>query len=431
MSAATHDPKKTLPSASPFILEKARDLGRPRGGISTPTDVAHLPGEAGFVAGVRNMWGWARRGTAHLLEQRRRFGPVYRTMFLNQQVICVVDPTLAMEIARNEDGVWSSALAWRQFFEGIDPAVPTIDIPVTLDFEPHRDARKLLQPAFSAAATASYVDTATPMFARAIERWTDRGHVAFKHEVRRLLAHVSSRIIAGIEEPADVALFERALAAYWAAPYALTKNRLLSFKWRRAVAGHRRLREFLHPRVAERRARGGDDLFSRLCAETGRPDWVDDDTIVRLFIGVLGGAFDTTAAGTASMAYLLAKHPEWQERLRVEASSVGPCCSASDLKNLEATERVWKETLRLFSVTGVLPRRALREVGLGAWRIPAGTFVVVLVGALAQTHRAGRSRRASIPTGFRTHAPRTRRTKEREGSACRSDGAKGAESRRS
>lgn len=54
--------------------------------------------------------------------------------------------------------------------------------------------------------------------------------------------------------------------------------------------------------------------------------------------------------------------------------------SYEDTKRLEAADRAWKETLRLVPITGGIPRYTFRDVQLGEWRIPAGTFVNTMVG---------------------------------------------------
>jgi len=106
---------------------------------------------------------------------------------------------------------------------------------------------------------------------------------------------------------------------------------------------------------------------------------------VRLFIGVMLGAFDTTSSALTSMAYILAKHPDWQERLRQEVLTVGAdAVSPDDLKRFEQVDRVWRETLRLFPVAPDAPRVALRDVELGGLRIPAGTGVLALLGVAMQ-----------------------------------------------
>jgi len=369
---------QALPKVAPFIADRAGDISRPRRAVSTTVDLGHLPGESGLLAGFRNTLGWMRQGNSHVVAQHRKFGPVYRTEFAGYTVVCVGDPELVTSIAR-DDETWSAALAWITFFQGIDPKLnaASVDSPLFLDFEPHRYARKLLQPAFNPAAIASYFDAASDIFEHAIDRWVARGRIAFKDEIRRLMVQVSTRIFLGVDDAA--AEFERALIEYWEGPLALIRDPRWSRKWRRSIHGHRRLCELLRARIAERRANGGDDMFSRLCARSGDSDALDDDGLVRLVIGIMAAAFATTSSGVASMAYLLAADPEWQDRMRQEALAVGPGrVSFEDSKRLEVSSRVWKETMRLYPIAPYAARRALRDVQLGRWKIPAGTFVFAL-----------------------------------------------------
>jgi cytochrome P450 len=385
-------PSGDLPARAPrpeapaqFIVDAVGDVARPRAGFRPTARLGDLPGQAGFFDGLRNIKGWLTRGNAHLVEQQKRFGPIYQTRFGLDTIVCVSDPDVFTAIARNEDRAWSSALAWGVFFEGINPSSPTLDTPVNLDFEPHAEARKLLQPAFSPSAMTGYLEAASPRFEEAVERWVKSGTVRFKTDIRRLLATVSSSIFTGIDDEAEGRMLDRALAAFWKAPFAFMKNPWLSLTWRKAMRGHETLRDALEPKVAERRARGGSDLFSRLCDASRGADWLDDAGLVRLFIGVMAAAFDTTSLALTSMVYLLAKHPEWQERLREEARSVSSGrVSYEASKRLVDTERVWKETLRLFPVAADIPRVALRDVDILGHRVPAGTFVLAMMGPILQ-----------------------------------------------
>jgi cytochrome P450 len=372
--------------AAAAIVAQVGDVGRPVAGIKPNAALGHLPGEDGLLLGAGNVLRWMRHGVRHLVEQYRRFGPVYRTRFGPDPVVSVVDPDLMLQVLRNEDGAYSTALAWWTYFGGLDRNNKSMEMTVTLDFEPHREARRLLQPAFTPAATAGYLEILAPMLEAAIAEWQARGRVLFKPEIRRLLATVSSRVFLGADR--EGALLDSALRDLWGAPLALAKHRWLSRTWRRASAGYRRLYDALLARVPERRASGGKDLFSQLCVASRDEVGLADATLVHLMIGVLLGAFDTTASGLASMAYLLCRHPEWQERLRRESQALGSARLAhADARRLESCELAWKETLRLFPVTAHLPRCTLRDVELGGHKLPAGTYVHLQMPPLMQDPR--------------------------------------------
>jgi len=366
--------------AAKFIVDAVGDVARPHAGLPPrPVAIDAMPGKRGLPRGIAYAVGWMRHGRAFLVEQSRRFGAVYKDQFANIPAVMVSDPELVAEITRNEDRVWSAALAWRLFFEGLDPSAPRIDSPVALDFEPHKDSRRLLMPAFSGAALESYIDVAIPMFERAIDGWVARGSVAFKADARRLFAKVAGRIFMGVEDDAQAEFLDHQLAAFWQAPLAIVRNRYVSRTWRRAQRGHRSLYDWLMKQVPERRRGKGTDLFTRMCQTAPDVAWIDDEALVRLFMGVLGAAFDTTSCAVTSMAYELARNPDWQTRLRDEVRTVEP--TYDGVRRLESVEHAWKETLRLYPVAADVPRRALRDVELGGYRIPAGTVVFALVAA--------------------------------------------------
>jgi cytochrome P450 len=308
------------PEVAPFIVEHVQDVARPRRGFPTDLELSHLPGESGLFANIRNTYGWLRHGNDHVMAQHRRFGPVYRTVFSGYTLVSVADPDLVLAVAR-DDQTWSTALAWLTFFEGIDPKINAApgESPLFQEFDSHRLTRKLLQPGFTPVATAGYFDAATDIFERAIAGWIERGGVAFKDAIQSLLVEVSTRIFLG--EDAAARKFERALVDYWAGPLWLWKSKLNPM-FRRSIQGHRRLCEMLQERIPGRREAGGDDLFSRLCAKTEDSEPLNGDGLARIMIGVMAAAFATTSSGLTSMAYLLAKHPEWQERMREEAFAV-------------------------------------------------------------------------------------------------------------
>jgi cytochrome P450 len=328
--------------------------------------------------------GLVRRGVDFSLEMRGRFGDVYRSVVGSQPIVYVWDADEAHKILRNEDNAWSTALGWSStFLKGFNSS-GNMGFLLTLDFDDHRLARKLVQPAFTMKALQGYLGIADRGFERALPRWVERRHVDFKSEIRTLLAGVAGEIFTGIDDPAKIAVLDRALSDFWNGTMALSKKPWLSPKFRRGLRGLETLRTTFLDLVPERRKRDGDDLFSQMCRvenDTG----LTDEALVRVFITVMFGAFDTTAAAMTSMAYLLAKHPEWQERLRDEARRIdAKQLDVSSMREMKEHEWVWKETLRLLPVTGMVPRCALREVELGGHKLPAGTVAAVVLSGLGR-----------------------------------------------
>ena len=109
--------------------------------------------------------------------------------------------------------------------------------------------------------------------------------------------------------------------------------------------------------------------------------WIDDDTLVMCFLGVLVAAFDTTSHAVTSMGYALARRPDLQDRLYEESRQLPDRIAADDLKKLELCDRVWRETLRRYPVSIMLPRRPLRDVEIGGYKIPVGAMVMAVVSA--------------------------------------------------
>src|SRR3546814_20736366 len=87
-------------------------------------------------------------------------------------------------------------------------------------------------------------------------------------------------------------------------------------------------------------------------------------------------AHDTSTITLSNMVYQLAKHPQWQQRLRAESLALNPPTPDFDqLASLTAMGMVMKEALRLCAPVPGLPRRAARDFAYKGFRIAAGSFL--------------------------------------------------------
>jgi cytochrome P450 len=367
----------------PNLAALIKSAGAPVVSPPIPKPPRDLPGELGLLKGIGNVIDSLRIGTVAGDRLREKYGDLYRFQFLGIPMVAVWNAEDIHKILKNEEQVWSTAMGWDTLmFEGLDPKGGNLGSLLSLDFADHRVARKLVQPAFTLKAIEGYLAILDRGFAPVIAAWRERKQIEFKPEVRTLLAKTALEIFTGIQEPEQMARVDRALSEFWRGMMALSRNPWVSPTFRKSRRGLATLLKTFLDLVPERREKGGADLFSRLC-QVRDTDGLSDEAMVRVFITIMFGAFDTTSAGLTSMGYLLAKHPEWQERLRGEALAVG--ANAPDvaaMKKMTLTEWAWKETLRLMPVNGFLPRRALREVVLGGYRLAPGTFVAPMNGSI-------------------------------------------------
>jgi cytochrome P450 len=367
----------------PRILAVIRDPAAPEAllpeQVTPPKDI---PGALGPFANLAHILGLARYGAAHSAWLNRRYGDIYRLGYGRDEMVFVWELEQAQKILRNEDSAWSTGMGWDSFLFGrLEPHGGNSGSLVSMDFEPHRAARRMVQPAFTNKAVKGYVDIAQPLIERAVSAWLARGRVGFKAASRALLSDVANAIFTGVADERERAKLDRALREVWAASLTLLDRAWLSPDLRRGRRQWHALNEYFGALLRERAARPGPDMFSQLAlAREGG----SDVTFVKGFVAIMLAAYDTTSAAVTSMIYLLAKHQDWQARLRDELRATQPLDLPS-LQKLPQLDWVWKESLRLMPVTGFVPRRALREVEVSGHRLPAGCMVGVYVGATGRS----------------------------------------------
>ena len=95
------------------------------------------------------------------------------------------------------------------------------------------------------------------------------------------------------------------------------------------------------------------------------------------------GGFETTVRALTWTTFLLACHPEIQEKAREEVDNLfvdGKIeVNPEDLKNLVLVESSIREAMRLFPALTFLSRRASTDFKIGGYEIPKGVSLVIPV----------------------------------------------------
>ena len=266
---------------------------------------------------------------------------------------------------------------------------------VMAEGEGHQRQRRLMQPAFHRAEIARYAGTMRDVAVPRISGWPDGGTLALDREMRSITLTVLTRTLLSTDiGAAAIDEIERLLRVLLSelVTQGISAN-VPGLAWvptrsnRRFSAANRRLRTLLTDVIDGYRSRGVGAGEAE--AEEGRGDLIsilmrarDEDTGAEMTNEqlrdetttlVIAGS-ETTGNTLAWACYLLAQHPQLQARLQAEADLVlaGADADYETVSRLPFTRAVITETLRLYSPVWILPRRALVDVELDGYLLPAG-----------------------------------------------------------
>ena len=259
---------------------------------------------------------------------------------------------------------------------------------VATEGETWRRQRGTLAPFFSRDSVRSYADGMADQVARRVERWTPDETVDLQRATRDLTLDVLFATLFGRElaVDGDDAIRDAAGRLHdWFAPTSYPLPTWVPTPARRRFrTGRRRLRgvatDLLDEAAADPPASpaDADDLLSTLVAvreRAGAATTMTDEEIRDQLVTLIFAGHDTTASALSLAFYELARHPAVRERVHAEADRLDGRPTADDLDALPVTERVVRETLRLYPPVYVLPRETTRGVAVDGYRIPAGAPV--------------------------------------------------------
>lgn len=272
----------------------------------------------------------------------------------------------------------------------------------TSDGADWRWQRQVVAPLFRHGELLRCVPAMTDAASRMIERWHERGEGP--HDIEHDMTSVTFKIIADTLLPGGdtfvAGAIERAHADYllpvsWEIAYGmLAMPRWLPHPGSRSMRrSERDLRAAVGALISARRRTPGDrdDLFARLMKarhpETHEP--MSDAQLIDNLLTFLAAGHATTAMALTWTLYLLAKAPDWQDRLAHEVQTVAGSdpVGAAHIDRLPLTQMVVKEAMRLYPPAPVVMRQATEDIRLGEMDCPKGSIVLVPIYALHR-HKA-------------------------------------------
>lgn len=334
----------------------------------------HIPGEDG----------WPVLGTTLQLladpigfgnRMRAKYGNVYRNNSFGRRGVILIGAEANELVLFDRGKLFSSEQGWGPVLDQLFPRGLML-----LDFDHHRADRRALSIAFKPEPMRHYSDALNRGISQRVQEWSGR-EMAFYPAIKQLTLDLAADSFLGLPWGPEADKINTAFIDMVQASIGVIRKPLPFTAMGRGVAGRKFLLEYFTAETLRRREQGGgQDMFSQFARATHEDgSLMPVDEVVDHMIFLMMAAHDTITSSATSLIWLLAKNPEWQDKLREELRAVtggeGRALAYDDLGKLDLTEMAFKEALRMIPPVPSLPRRALREFTFGGYTIPAGTPV--------------------------------------------------------
>jgi cytochrome P450 len=285
----------------------------------------------------------------------------------------------------------------------------------------HMRQRRLAQPAFHRDRIAAY-GTVIGTYTRELTSSWKPGNIRDLHDDMQLL---SLRIVGKTMFNSEMASINARIAAAIDAfmgflPLAFLPASELLYKlplplMNRIRASRRDLDELIYGLIAERRRDDRDygDLLSMLLASQdaeGTGSMSDEQVRDECVTALLAGN-ETTANGLSFALWLLARHPEAQERLQQEATEVLGSganrrdATAADYSRLPWAHACFAEAMRLYPPVWTIARTAAETYQWRGFTVPRGSILLAPTWVLHRDPRFWPLPEAFLPERFLDSAP--------------------------
>jgi len=334
----------------------------------------HIPGEDGYpvIGNTLEQLSDYRSFTKRMVA---KYGRVYRNNSFGGRSVALHGPEANELVMFDRDKIFSSEQGWGPVLNLLFPRGLML-----MDFEKHRADRKILSVAFKPEPMRHYAESLNEGIKDRVASWSGQTF-QFYAAIKKLTLDLAATSFLGIPFGPEADKVNKAFVDMVQASIGVVRVPMPFTAMGRGAKGRAYLVEYFGRMVPERREGTGEDIFSQICrARDDNGDYMSAEAIVDHMNFLMMAAHDTITSSITSMVWMLAKHPEWQDRLREEMLAVSPAGEGvghNSLGELEMTEWAFKEALRLVPPVPSFPRRALKDFEYGGYRIPAGTSVGV------------------------------------------------------
>ena len=333
----------------------------------------HIPGEKGWPL-VGHTFNQLADPHAFARRMYETYGPVYKVHTMGGWHVALIGAEANELMLFDRAKIFSSDQGWSPVLHRLFPGGLML-----LDFDHHRADRRALSIAFKPGPMRHYADSLNRGISARMDEW-GAGDMEFYPAIKQLTLDLAADSFIGLPFGPEADRINQAFIDMVQASIAPVRRPLPFTKMKKGVDGRAFLVDYFTRETERRRAEGGgQDMFSQFAtAEFEDGSLMSVEAVVDHMNFLMMAAHDTITSSATSLVHLLAKNPDWQERLREELRAVtndGGDLAYEDLARPELTEMAFKEALRMIPPVPSIPRRALRRFDYGGYTIPAGARV--------------------------------------------------------
>ncbi|KPN30497.1 cytochrome P450 [Halolamina pelagica] len=279
--------------------------------------------------------------------------------------------------------------------------------------ETWRQQRRLAQPAFDMSRLSGMADRIVDHTESRLADWGDGGQFDVEQEMTTVTIDVILDLMMGVELPRHRLEHVREQLEPLGMRFEPDPVRFALPEWvpmpgdAEFDAAVTELEAVIDDIVAQRRDDIGDaddpdapmDFLSILLRAREAGEQTDRQLRDEMMTMLLAG-HDTTALTLTYTWFLLSEHPEVERRLHEEIDAVvgDGRPTAEELRELEYTEWVIKEAMRLYPPVYTIFRQPREPVDVGGYTIPPEASIMLPSGRSTAPTSTGRTRRRSIPS---------------------------------
>jgi cytochrome P450 len=323
----------------------------------------------------------AYRRLPFMVERSSKLGPIFRQVWPDGgQVVYMVGPEANKFVMLTHREHFSHDLGWTpNIGELLGKGLLNMDPPE------HDRHRKLMNPAFTIAYMSRYLPVMNRLVAERIDDWASRGEVDLFVETRKITFDVAAETLVGLRSGPEVDQLRELF-------FAMLNNDASFISeedyWRTMTSVRGQLVSRLAAMIEQRRGIPEDDRSDILAMLVNARDeegqsFSTEQILAHVNILLVAG-HETTTTLSAWLLYWLATHPAALAAVRAELDAVlGPAgeISLDAVRSLRQLGYAVQEAGRITPPVAMVPRGVLKDVAFGGYLLPAGTYVLLVIGA--------------------------------------------------